>query len=141
MTIAALPPDLAPTVARLRLLAEAAFLARLNSGSGFGDVAAPTQIHLHDRAASARLGRAAMRPSETHRKALAEVEAALAAADAELLRGDPAGAFARLVTLVRDTSGDDRDAVRARLLELFEVVGPDHPDVAPARVALANALF
>jgi SpoVK/Ycf46/Vps4 family AAA+-type ATPase len=79
MRTAALPADLAPTVARVRLLAEAAFLARLNSGSGFGDVAAPTQMHLHDRAASARLGRAAMRPSDTHRKAAAEVDAALAA--------------------------------------------------------------
>lgn len=70
-----------------------------------------------------------------------DVGTGLAAADAEILAGDAAAAFARLVALVRDTSGEERDAVRARLLELFEVVGADHPDVAPARVALANALF
>ena len=82
MPAAALPPDLAPTVARIRLRAEAALLARLNAGSGFGDAGAPTQIHLHDRTASARLGRVAMRPSDTHRKAAADVEAALQAAPA-----------------------------------------------------------
>ncbi len=92
MPSAALPLDLAPTVARIRLLAEAALLARLNAGSGFADGGAPSQIHLHDRAASARLGRVAMRPSETHRKAAAEVAAALEVAP-------PAPADARLALL------------------------------------------
>lgn len=71
----------------------------------------------------------------------ADVEAALAAADVELLEGRPEDAFARLVACVRAVSGDERDAVRARLLELFEVVGSDDPRVAKARTALANALF
>ena len=39
------------------------------------------------------------------------------------------------------TAGDDRDAVRVRLLELFEVVGADDPRVIAARRALARALF
>jgi len=34
-----------------------------------------------------------------------------------------------------------RDAVRLRLLELFEVVGADDPRVVAARRALARALF
>jgi putative thioredoxin len=42
---------------------------------------------------------------------------------------------------VRRTVGDDRDAVRLRLLELFEVVGGDDPRVTAARRALARALF
>jgi putative thioredoxin len=42
---------------------------------------------------------------------------------------------------VRRTAGDDRDAVRLRLLELFEVVGADDPRVVAARRALARALF
>lgn len=65
---------------------------------------------------------------------------AMTAADAHALSGDWAAAFAVLIDAVRATSGDERDAVRARLLELFEVAG-DEPAVQPARIALANALF
>ncbi|MGN6332511.1 MAG: tetratricopeptide repeat protein [Motilibacteraceae bacterium] len=71
----------------------------------------------------------------------ADVEAALAAADVEVLEGRVEDAFARLVACVRAVSGDERDTVRARLLELFEVVGSDDPRVGKARTALANALF
>ncbi|MCL4224888.1 MAG: ATP-binding protein [Myxococcales bacterium] len=76
------PDELAADLGLLRLRAEAAFLARLNAGSGFADPRAPTQIHLLDPAASARLGRAAARPSDTHRRQAAEVAAAIAAAEA-----------------------------------------------------------
>ena len=74
---------LARAIALVRLRAEAALLARLNAGSGFGDPRAPSQIHLRDPAASARLGRAAARPSETHKRQAAEVAAAIAAATAD----------------------------------------------------------
>ena len=79
---AGLPVELAPAIARVRLRAEAALLARLDAGAGFGDPRAPSQIHLRDPAASARLGRVAIRPSKTSEKAAAEVAAALAGADA-----------------------------------------------------------
>ncbi len=79
-----LPASLAPAISRVRLRAEAAFLARLNAGAGFGDPRAPTQLHLRDPAASRRLGRIAARPSKTHAQAAAEVAAALADADARL---------------------------------------------------------
>ncbi len=71
----------------------------------------------------------------------ADPEAGLTAADLELVAGDADGAFARLVALVRVTSGDGRDRVRARLVELFEVVGTDDPRVAVARRSLAAALY
>ena len=71
-------------IALVRLRAEAAFLARLNAGSGFGDPRSPAQLHLRDPAASARLGRAAARPSETHRRQAAEVASALATATSAL---------------------------------------------------------
>ena len=71
----------------------------------------------------------------------ANVEAVSAAADVLLLSGESAAAFALLVNTVKLTSGDERNTARERLLELFEIVGPDDPAVAPARVALANALF
>ncbi|MDQ0583545.1 tetratricopeptide repeat protein [Streptomyces rishiriensis] len=68
-------------------------------------------------------------------------EAQIAAADLDLVGGHVEDAFGRLIDTVRRTAGDDRDAVRLRLLELFEVVGPDDPRVAAARRALARALF
>ena len=70
-----------------------------------------------------------------------DVSAALAAADLQAAGGDFAGAFARLIAGVRLTAGDDRAELRNRLLELFEVVGPDDPQVSKARIELANALF
>jgi putative thioredoxin len=42
---------------------------------------------------------------------------------------------------VRRASGDDRDALRNRLIEYFELIGPEDPRVAPARRELTNALF
>lgn len=70
-----------------------------------------------------------------------DVPAQLAAADYALSRSDVDGALGRLLGLVRRVSGEDRDAVRERLIEYFDLLGPDDPRVAPARRALANALF
>ncbi|OAA20582.1 putative thioredoxin [Frankia sp. EI5c] len=70
-----------------------------------------------------------------------DVEAGLAVADLTVAQGDPATAFDRLVELVRRTSGEDRERVRAHLVELFKALGDDEPAVAPARRALAAALF
>jgi len=70
-----------------------------------------------------------------------DVPAQLAAADYALSRSDVDGALGRLLALVRRVSGADRDAVRERLIEYFDLLGPDDPRVPPARRALANALF
>ena len=67
--------------------------------------------------------------------------AQIVAADLDLVGGHVEDAFGRLIETVGRTAGDDRDAVRLRLLELFEVVGADDPRVAAARRALARALF
>ncbi|MFE1441360.1 tetratricopeptide repeat protein [Streptomyces sp. NPDC058739] len=71
----------------------------------------------------------------------ADVQAQIAAADLDLVGGHVEDAFGRLIDAVRRTVGDDRDTVRLRLLELFEVVGAEDPRVAAARRALARALF
>jgi putative thioredoxin len=63
------------------------------------------------------------------------------AADVLVLDGRPVEAFARLTGAIRFTAGDERDRLRTHLLDLFEVVGPEDPAVARARVDLANALF
>ncbi|MFJ4469249.1 tetratricopeptide repeat protein [Streptomyces sp. NPDC089424] len=71
----------------------------------------------------------------------ADAQAQIVAADLELVGGHVEDAFGRLIDAVRRTAGDDRDAVRRRLLELFEVVGADDQRVTAARRALARALF
>jgi len=70
----------------------------------------------------------------------ADIQAQLTAADAEALTGQWAACFERLIATVRVTSGDDRERVRTRLLEMFALAGDD-PAVVPARTALASALF
>ena len=71
----------------------------------------------------------------------ADVEAQLTAADLELADGDVDRAFARLLAAVRVAAGPDREQVRTRLVELFDVVGPDDPRVATARRDLSRALY
>ncbi|GBQ01653.1 co-chaperone YbbN [Streptomyces spongiicola] len=70
-----------------------------------------------------------------------DVRSQIDAADLDLAGGHVQDAFGRLVEAVRRTAGEDRDAARLRLLELFEVIGPDDPRVAAARTALARVLF
>jgi putative thioredoxin len=70
-----------------------------------------------------------------------DIEAAFAAADVQILNQDVTAAFDRLIALVRRTSGDERTAVRTRLIDLFEVFDPADPDVIAARRNLANALY
>jgi len=69
-----------------------------------------------------------------------DADAQLAVADLDVLGGKVDDAFARLLDLVRATAGDDRERVRVRLVELFDVVGDD-PRVSAARRALAAALY
>ncbi|MBB5116914.1 thioredoxin [Streptomyces eurocidicus] len=71
----------------------------------------------------------------------ADVPAQIAAADLDLVGGHVEDAFGRLLDAVRRTAGEDRDAARVRLLELFEVIGGDDPRVTAARTALSRALF
>jgi putative thioredoxin len=70
-----------------------------------------------------------------------DITARLELADLQVAAGQPEPALAGLVELVKETSGDDRETVRAHLLELFAALGEHDPAVAPARKALARALF
>ena len=62
-------------------------------------------------------------------------------ADLELMKGNPGAGFAVLISAIKISSGEDRDKLRARLLELFVGVGDSDPEVIKARRDLASALF
>jgi putative thioredoxin len=70
-----------------------------------------------------------------------DVAAQSLAADLEVLAGQADRAYARMVEVVRRTSGEDRDRARAHLVSLFAMAAPDDPAVVAARRALASALF
>jgi putative thioredoxin len=70
-----------------------------------------------------------------------DVTVQLAAADAELANNNIEAAFSRLISLVKRVRGEDRTPIRDRMVEYFELLGPDDPRVPPARRELANALF
>lgn len=70
-----------------------------------------------------------------------DIDAALQAADVELAQGDPEAAFSRLLGLLPTAVPDDKERLRLRLLDLFEVVGAEDPRVVKARGRLMRALF
>ncbi|APX32272.1 thioredoxin [Brachybacterium sp. P6-10-X1] len=71
----------------------------------------------------------------------ADLDAQLRVADLDMLGGHVDDAFTRLLDHLRGADQETKDAIRARLLDLFEVAGPGDPRVAAARKRLANLLF
>lgn len=119
--------------------AEEAYTRALKENPGDGEAkAALAQVQLLQRAeqhdAEAVLAAAAEAPA-------GDLDAQFAAADVEAVAGRFSEAFARLLRVIRATAGEERDAARTRLVELFDIAGPEHPDVAPARRQLASALY
>jgi putative thioredoxin len=70
-----------------------------------------------------------------------DVDAQTLVADLDMLGGHVEDAFARLIELVRRTSGDERNQAREHLIGLFGAVGNDDPRVLKGRQSLASALF
>lgn len=70
-----------------------------------------------------------------------DLEAQFRVADLDLAGGHVEDAFARLLELFTEVHGDERTAVRERLVELFDLVGSSDPRVASARTRLASLLF
>ena len=69
------------------------------------------------------------------------VPAALDCADLDLAGGHVDDAFSRLLTVLTTSAGEEKETVRVRLLELFEVVGGTDPRVVKARARLMRSLF
>jgi putative thioredoxin len=67
--------------------------------------------------------------------------AALAVADLDVSGGHLDDAFDRLLDLFPSLDQPAKDAVRARLLEYFEIAGPEDPRVLVARRLLTNLLY
>lgn len=69
------------------------------------------------------------------------VEAQTAVADMDVLGGHVEDAFARLIRFIQMHPGEEREAARKHLVELYSIVGDDDPRVAKSRRDLARALF
>jgi len=74
-------------------------------------------------------------------KHLGDVTKQLMASDIEIVQCQQKRAFERLITFVRNSSGDDRKKAKEHLLLLFQLVDPSDPDLIRARSELASALF
>ena len=70
-----------------------------------------------------------------------DMDRQLAAADIEMITGQVEAAFTRLIGMIKRLSGEERDQVRVRLLELFETLGNTDERVLKARRDLMTALF
>ena len=70
-----------------------------------------------------------------------DIDAQLDVADLDLSGGHVDDAFGRLLQLFSEVEKDQREPIRVRLLELFEVVGTSDPRVVSARARLTALLF
>jgi putative thioredoxin len=117
--------------------AGAAFTKRL--------IEAPDDAEAKTGAAQVELARrlATINPEDLQRRMSAgdaDLETRMAVADVCIANGDTENGFKLLVDLVRQTTGEERNVARLRILQLFDALGED-PSVPPARRALAAALF
>ena len=70
-----------------------------------------------------------------------DLAAQLDAADLEIIQGAGEAAFDRLLGLAAEVGPEDKETIRLRLLELFEIVGRTAPEVLRARRRLSTVLF
>lgn len=73
--------------------------------------------------------------------AVSDISARLIYADSQILLGNHEQAYALLIESIKAASGAERDEIKTRLLELFEIADPADPVLLSARRALASALY
>jgi putative thioredoxin len=70
-----------------------------------------------------------------------DIDLQLKAADVEIVNGGVEAAFSRLLSLVKNCTGDDKNKVKIHLLNLFALVDQGDPRLISARKELANSIF
>lgn len=95
------------------------------------------QVSLLQRTASVDLGEVRSHAAN----APDDVDAQLAVADVDMIGGKVEDALDRLISLIPSLTAEDRERVRVRVVDYFEILGADDLRVAPARRRLASALF
>lgn len=70
-----------------------------------------------------------------------DIDAQLAVADLDVSGGHLEDAFGRLLDLFSRTAAAERNPIRERLIEYFELTGPEDPRVIKARGRLASLLY
>lgn len=96
-----------------------------------------SQVQLMKRTSGVDLNEVRQKAAENPDDAAAQ----LAVADVDVLGGHVEDAFTRLVKYIQTHAGEDRETVRAHLVELYSVVGDSDPRVQTSRKQLARALF
>ena len=78
---------------------------------------------------------------EDSEKSPQDIDLQLKAADIEIVNGGVEAAFTRLLTLIKNSTGDDRNKVKTHLLNLFALVDQADPRLVSARKELASSIF
>jgi putative thioredoxin len=78
---------------------------------------------------------------EESEKSPQDIDLQLKAADIEIVHGGVEAAFSRLLTLIKNSTGDDRNKVKTHLLNLFALVDQADPRLVSARKELASSIF
>lgn len=116
--------------------AKAAYEHYLKKNPGESSQIAPAlaQVELAERLAGGQVGAAANTDT-------GDVAGQLAAADQQVQAGDYAGALERLLAVMAQAEGEDKDQVRQRLVDYFNLIGVHDPLVVSARKRLATLLY
>ena len=78
---------------------------------------------------------------EESEKSPQDIDLQLKAADIEIVNGGVEAAFSRLLTLIKNSTGNDRNKVKTHLLNLFALVDQADPRLVSARKELASSIF
>jgi len=70
-----------------------------------------------------------------------DIDIQLKAADIEIVNGGVEAAFSRLLTFIKNSTGDDRNKAKTHLLNLFALVDQADPRLISARKELASSIF
>jgi putative thioredoxin len=78
---------------------------------------------------------------EESKKSPTDFELQLKAADVEIVNGGVEAAFLRLLTLIKASTGDEKNRAKTHLLNLFALVDQADPRLISARKELASSIF